>query len=183
MNRPYGQPSRSGARYRRNAFALLGLFVLSACVAPAPQPEVSRLFQQAPEGALPGTCWGKTAKPAVIETVTEQVLVQPAARDATGAEIAPAIYRTETRQRIVQERQETWFERPCEDVMTEEFVASLQRALSARGKYVGPITGVMDARTQAAVRVFQAEDGIDSGMLSVTAARRLGLWAVERPRG
>lgn len=183
MNRPHGQPPRSGAIRPRNGLALLLVLALPGCLAPEPVPQVSRLFQETPEGALPDTCWGKTARPAVIETVTEQVVVQPAARDAAGVEVAAAVYRTETRQRIVQERQETWFERPCEDVMTEEFVASLQRALTARGQYVGPITGVMDARTQAAVQAFQAADGIDSGMLSITAARRLGLLAVARPRG
>jgi peptidoglycan hydrolase-like protein with peptidoglycan-binding domain len=41
----------------------------------------------------------------------------------------------------------------------------------------------MDARTRAAVRAYQKPEGLDSGILSLAAARRLGLVAVERPAG
>jgi peptidoglycan hydrolase-like protein with peptidoglycan-binding domain len=65
--------------------------------------------------------------------------------------------------------------------MTPEFVASVQRALKVRALYRGPISGQMDSRTRAAIRAFQAPDGLDSGILSLDAARKLGLVAVERP--
>lgn len=168
----------------RSAAAAALLCALCACQAQSPlgtaEPGVTRLFQPAPPGAAPGTCWGKTETPAVIETVTEQVLVQPTEVLADGSVTAPPIYRTETRQMIVRERRETWFETPCDDVLTVEFVQSLQRALAARGLYGGPPTGEMDARTRHAVRRFQAPEGLDSGILSLATARRLGLVAVER---
>ncbi|MCM2560809.1 peptidoglycan-binding protein [Lutimaribacter sp. EGI FJ00015] len=164
------------------------LAVLPALVAcqttlplPTGEPEVTRLFQAAPPGAAPGTCWGKTATPAVIETVTEQVMVQPPEISADGAVTTSPVYRTETRQKIVKERRETWFETPCESVLTPDFVQSLQRALAVRGHYRGTPNGEMDARTRAAVRRYQAPEGLDSGILSLAAARKLGLVAVERP--
>jgi len=160
--------------------ALVALAVLSACQSTQAEPPATRLFQPAPPGAPPGTCWGKTETPALIETVTEQVIVQPAETGADGAVVSPAVYRTETRQQIVRERRETWFETPCPEVLTPEFVASLQRALAARGLYRGAETGEMDRATRAAIRRYQAPDGVDSGILSLEAARRLGLVAMAR---
>ena len=158
---------------------------LSACAAgPSDlgglgEPEVTRLSQAAPPGAEPGTCWGKNVTPAVIETVTHQVVLQPAQVMSDGAIAQPAIYKTETRQEIVRERQEFWFQTPCTAVTTPDFIASVQRALKARGLFRGEITGEMDAQTRAAVRRFQKPEGLDSGILSLAAARKLGLVAVE----
>jgi hypothetical protein len=163
---------------------------LSACVIDPPEivaslrePDVAYLTQTAPPGAAPGTCWGKHVTPALIETVTEQVLVQPAEVLSDGTVRNPAIYRTETRQQILRERRETWFETPCAETITPEFIESLQRALAVRGLFGGRPTGVMDARTRAAVRQFQKDQGLDSGILSLAAARQLGLVAVPRTDG
>ena len=162
------------------------LAVLSACQSSLPltgpnEPEIVQTLQEAPPGAAPGTCWGKDVTPAVIETVTEQVVLQPAQVRNDGTVEEPAIYKTETRQAIVKERRVTWFETPCASVQTPDFVASVQRALKVRGLYRGPVTGKMDARTRAAVRAYQKPEGLDSGILSLAAARRLGLATVERP--
>ena len=144
------------------------------------EPEIVQRMQTAPPGADPGSCWGKQVTPAVIETVTEQIIVQPAEILADGTIAEPAIYKTETRQAIVQERRETWFETPCAADLSPEFNASVQRALKARGLYRGPVTGEMDTRTRAAIRAYQEPQGLDSGILSLAAARKLGLVAVER---
>ena len=133
-----------------------------------------------PPGAPPGTCWGKIVSPAVIETVTEQVLVQPARLAGDGRVESPAIFRTETRQRIVTEREVTWFETPCPAALTPELIATLQRALAVRGLYDGQITGRIDAATRDGVRRYQAQTGLDSPILSLAAARTLGLIAVPR---
>ncbi|QBF32737.1 peptidoglycan-binding domain-containing protein [Thalassococcus sp. S3] len=133
----------------------------------------------APPGAAPGTCWGKTTQPAIIETITEQIVVEAEKRDDDGTLLRPARYRTETRQLIVRERSETWFETPCADALTPEFLSSLQRALAARGKYSGEISGTLDARTRTAIRGYQREDGIDSPVLSLATARKLGLVVAE----
>jgi len=165
------------------------LWALGACtasdaiqgnVAGLREPDVVRSGGQQPPGASPGTCWGKSVSPAVIETVTEQILVQPAEITTDGQVIQPAIYRTETLQRIVKERRETWFEAPCPAQLTGEFIASVQRALRARGLYSGRITGIMDGRTRAAVRRYQSEQGLDSGILALETARQLGLVAIAR---
>lgn len=171
----------SRSLFRPTAHAVL-IVALAACSsAPLPdvqalrEPDLAFMTQVAPPGAAPGTCWGKTTTPAVIETVTEQVLLQPAQVSVDGTVMSPAIYKTETQQRIVRERKETWFETPCPADMTPEFIASVQRALAVRDLYAGPVTGEMDARTRAAVRRFQSPQGLDSGILSLAAARRLGL--------
>ncbi|MFV0513410.1 MAG: peptidoglycan-binding domain-containing protein [Jhaorihella sp.] len=176
----------------RPLIAALALAGLVACGPPAAdlgalaglgEPRLARTTQAAPPGAEPGTCWGKHATPAIIETVTNQVMIQPAEVLSDGTVTRPAIYKTETVQQIVRERRETWFQTPCEQVVTPEFVASLQRALAARQLYRGPVTGVSDARTRAAVRRYQQPMGLDSGILSLAAARELGLVAVERDEG
>ncbi|MGO4916486.1 peptidoglycan-binding domain-containing protein [Pseudogemmobacter sp. W21_MBD1_M6] len=134
-----------------------------------------------PPGAEPGSCWGRDITPAVLETVTHQVQVDPATQDAAGKILSPATYRTETTQQIVQERAVVLFQTPCPDLVDTEFTASLQRALSARGLFAGEINGTYDGRTQRAVRAFQmAEGGPNSGILSLEGARLLGLVAYER---
>ncbi|WP_299623991.1 peptidoglycan-binding domain-containing protein [uncultured Tateyamaria sp.] len=134
----------------------------------------------APPGAAPGTCWGKTVSPAVVETVSHKVLLQPAQISSDGRIQAPPIYKTEEMQQVVRPRKEDWFQVPCDTQMTPDFIASVQRALEARGYYRGPITSEMDMRTRAAVRRYQQSEGFDSPVLSTAAARKLGLIAVER---
>lgn len=167
---------------------LPALLALSGCANTAPEVasrEVNVGFglSPAPEGADPGTCWARDASPAVVETVTEHVLVQPEIRGADGQVIQAAIYHTETRQAIVKAREDTVFQTPCSEAITPEFVASLQRALSARRLYHGLITGTMDGLTRAAVRRYQKPFGLDSGILSLESARMLGLVAQERTGG
>ncbi|MBT0958832.1 peptidoglycan-binding protein [Alphaproteobacteria bacterium KMM 3653] len=144
-----------------------------------PAPLIGRA--SAPEGAAPGTCWDQDVTPARIETVTEQHLVTPAALDGAGRVLVPAVYRTETRQAITQERKTLWVETLCADEMTPEMVSSIQRALAARGWYQGPITGAMDRGTRIAIRRYQTPRGLNSALLSRDVARELGLIVVERP--
>ena len=157
--------------------------LLGACVSTLAQDSeaVTRLAQEqeAPPGAAPGSCWGKHMTPAIIETVTHQVMLQPAEIMADGTVTRPASFKTETRQNIVRPRNEIWFETPCPTQMTPEFIASVQRALTARGLFRGTITGEMDRPSHAAIRRFQAAQGLDSGILSLAAARKLGLIAVD----
>ena len=165
------------------AFFLAALTGLTAC-APASAPGDAAAMalvgsmQDTPPGAPAGTCWGKIVSPALIETVTEQVLVEPARLSTDGTEASAAIYRTETRQRIVTEREVTWFQTPCPADMTAEAIATLQRALAVRGFYSGPGTGQIDIPTSAAVGLYQATTGLQSRVLSLSAARALGVLAV-----
>lgn len=134
----------------------------------------------APPGAAPDTCWGKTVSPAVVETVTRKILLQPAQISSDGRVQVPPLYKEEVQQQVVTPRRENWYEVPCAADMTPEFISSVQRALEARGYYRGPITGEMDKRTKDAVQRYQKAEGLDSKTLSVAAARKLGLIAVER---
>lgn len=160
------------------------LLVVGAC-APAElvtraEPEPLRMRMEGPPNAEPGACWGKDVTPAIYETVTERILLQPAEVGDDGLVRRPPVYKTETRQGVVRERQEIWFETPCQAQLTPMFVSSVQRALEARGHYRGPITGMMDMRTRRAIRAYQAPQGLNSAILSLAAARRLGLVAIER---
>ncbi|MGH1453584.1 MAG: peptidoglycan-binding domain-containing protein [Paracoccaceae bacterium] len=165
------------------AAALTCAAALSGCqtTVPGGEPALVSHIEEAPPGAPADTCWGKDVSPAVIETVTDQIMLQPAEVLEDGTVISPAVFKTETRQAIVQERRETWFQTPCAAQQTPDFVASLQRALAARGLFRGTVTGIMDNRTRRAVRAFQKPQGLDSGILSLAAARKLGLVAVARP--
>ena len=144
-------------------------------------PDIIRAGESGtPPSARPGSCWGRDVTPAVVETVSNQIMVQPAEVLADGTVLAPGIFRTETQQRIVRERRELWFETPCPETWTEEFTASVQRALKVRGLYFGPVTGAPNERTRSAIHRYQKAGGLDSDILSIESARRLGLIAVPR---
>lgn len=163
--------------------ALTPLFA-TACGGSGFMPDVTRLIEpsvivKTDEGApdaTPGTCWAKVVN-SNVETITERVIVQPAEISTDGTVITPAIHREVTRP--VNGDGETWFERPCEAQVTPQLTESLQRALKARGFYAGEITGEMDLRTRLAIRAYQQPQGIDSGVLSLSAAKQLGLIQVE----
>lgn len=168
--------------------ALVALTLLSGCdTAPAtppeepPEPGVLEATRSGPADAPPGSCWGKTVSPAVVERVTQRVEIKPAKINPDGTISELPVYRNEDRQVIVTPRRDNWFETPCPDVLTVEFVSSLQRALIARGDYAGSVTGVLDPSTRKAIRRYQAATGPDSGVLSLESARMLGLVSIERP--
>lgn len=171
----------------RHLILMPGLLALAACV-PAGERDAFANPQTARQGAIevmrgvgppdadPSACYAHESTPAVIETVTEQVMIQPPQIVGDGRVLEPAVFVTETQQRIVEERRELWFQVPCELQRGDaDFIASLQRALGARGLYTGPITGEMNRRTERAVRDFQAPEGLNSDILSLAAARQLGL--------
>jgi hypothetical protein len=125
--------------------------------------------------AKPGECWASDTSPAIIETVTEQKIVTPESRNEAGNIVQLATYFTTTRQEMVRERAEIWFRAPCPEEQTSEFIATLQRALKARGYFLLPLTAEMDPATNEALRRFQSERGLDSAILSLAAAQELGL--------
>ena len=180
-------PSATSSPQMRAPALFCGLLALSACM-PAGERDAFAEPLTAREGAVevmrgvgppdadPTACYAHEATPAILETVTEQVMLQPPQIASDGRVIEPAVFRTETQQRIVQERRELWFQVPCElQIGDPGFIASLQRALAVRGLYLGPITGEMNRRTERAIRDFQAPQGLDSEILSLAAARQLGL--------
>ncbi|MEM5542185.1 peptidoglycan-binding domain-containing protein [Sulfitobacter sp. AS92] len=178
-------PSRSATLRAAMLLAIAGIAGCDSTASSAsrPEPGVLEATRNGPAGAAEGSCWGRTVSPAVIETVTEQVEITPAKMNPDGSITKPPVYKTETRQEIVRARVDNWFETPCPDVLTAEFNSTLQRALQARGYYAGPITGAMDTATRQAVRRYQARQGPNSEVLSLTTARALGLVAVPRQGG
>jgi hypothetical protein len=130
-----------------------------------------------PPSTADGACWADDVTPAILETVTEQVQARPEERAPDGTVTRAAVYESRAAQRIVQDRRAVWFRTPCEAVLTLDYVASLQRALKARGFYTGKVTGQLDAPTRRATRLYQEPLGLNSERLSLAAARRLGLSA------
>jgi hypothetical protein len=154
-------------------------FMLAACAgggptSVAPDPVLAQEIVNTAPKEIPGQCWAAQTRPAVIETVTEQIEVTPASIAPDGTEI-PATYRVKTSQRVIGDREMEYFRTPCEDVFSTYFLETLQRAMAARGLYKAPITGVLDTNTASAIRNWQRPRGIDSATLSMQAAKILGL--------
>ena len=166
----------------RTITVLFGALFLAACLQNQTVSEQSVVQGNglAPSGAPAGTCWGKIPTPAVVETVTEQILITPAKVNPDGTIATLPVYRQEQRQQIVTPRMDRWFEIPCPPAFTVEFVSTLQRALQARGLYSGEINGNMDATTRRAVLSVQTAAGLPSDVLSIETARELGIVAVPR---
>ncbi|MAM62577.1 peptidoglycan-binding domain-containing protein [Maritimibacter sp. UBA3975] len=162
---------------------------LAGCARTGPTQEVTRAdfgdeeiitdFTLGPPGARPGACYGKDVTPATVEQVTEHKLVEEARIGPTGNIIAPAKYETVTEAKIVDGREPIYFETPCPPRWTPEFIASIQRALSARGLYGGPVSGTLDETTRKAIRTFQIGEGLNSAILSTESARLLGLVEID----
>lgn len=154
-------------------FLLASTVVLSGCanfrgpdVTRFMEPDVILTRDAAPATAAAGTCWAEMQNTPVIASVTAQIMTQSAERS--------------NRSETINDGQAIWFERPCDGEMTTYFIESLQRALAARGLYRREITGEMDTATRFAVRLYQQPLGLDSGILSLSASRTLGLSSVKR---
>lgn len=148
--------------------------LLCACVPPQEQASDTH-----PD--LNGSCWATETLPAIYEQVPGEVQVVQAEIAEDGTVLRPPVYRKTTVPRVVRPRSSLHFEAPCPPVLTPEFIASLQRALSARSYYTGPEDGAWDQLTRDAVRRYQNERGLNSDKLSLETARALGLIAVARP--
>ncbi len=126
-----------------------------------------------------GGCYATERTPAVYTQVPGQVLVVPEVRAEDGTLVRAPIYRNAPVPKLVRPREEVRFPAPCPPAFTPDFIASLQRALVARGYYQGVVTERLDPPTRAAVAAFQRDRGLDSDKLALSTARELGLIAVE----
>lgn len=153
------------------AIIVLGLAGCGAVSAPRSEA-LADLGAQVVRGGRPigpkDACWANDALPAVIETVTDQI-----AEDASVDRDAG--YRIETQQNIVKPREEIWFRTPCPDALTPEVIRTLQRALAARGLFMGEPSGSIDTVTRTAIRAYQGPRGLNSDRLSLAAAQELGV--------
>ena len=87
-----------------------------------------------------------------------------------------------SKQRMVHDRAEVYIRTPCYDQLTPDTIATLQRALKARGYYQLPLSGELDPATMTAIRRYQADHGLDTPVLSLKAAEALGLVAVDHSK-
>lgn len=150
----------------RAALLLIALPLLAACQPNASGSEVNRAdAAETPLVTVPAeACWRTDRIPAVTETVFVE--------DETGTRVPRDILRRPAEDRL--------FAVPCPEHMDADFTASLQRALTVRGLYSDAVTGSWNDATAEAVRRFQAPLGLNSAVLSLDAAQRLGLIAVPR---
>jgi hypothetical protein len=177
----------------RTALRLALLPLLMGCLPAAEDAPVARQIvapptlmedsAAAPEGAAPGACFARDRTPLRIETITEPLPVLDALLVGDGSVQTPDAWRNRTRQSIAGGGEELLIETPCRAQMTAELVASLQRALAARGLYGGAVSGALDGETRAALRRFQQKKGLDSAILAIATARELGLVVYQRAPG
>lgn len=173
-------------RFGLAGLALAGIIACAPASGPKQVPpnvslsSVSLPGQVAPVGAPSDSCWDKIETPAVIETVTHSVLIEPADITPDGLIRTPARYRKEETQRVAVPRQTNWIEILCPDALTPGLLASLQRALAARGLYSGAITSEINADTRNAILGYQSRNGAPLSALTVQTALDLGL--VAKPR-
>lgn len=165
-------------------FCVLATFCLSGCLqdsAPSAPSAQSAVSGNAPENAPLGTCWDRSVLLAPV----------PPPEDDTQTDIAPQTPPEDITDAPTAARPDNemtahysdWVEVICPTDLKQPFAASLQRALRARGYYTAAITGHMNSATRQALHNYQTDEGVAAptpGILTVAAARRLGLRAVER---
>ena len=158
---------------------LIALIAISACT-PNLGAENTLIDLGQIETDRSGKCFGKDVSPAVFEIVTTTTIVRPAEIDDEGNIIVAAITKDVSEPTVIREREELRFETICPPDYTPEFVATLQRALTVRGFYKGPINGHLDVLTSTAIRHFQRSNGHDTPLLALETARVLGVVELDR---
>ena len=128
-----------------SAGALLALAACASATGPAPENATRAVAVPISPPALAertahGTCRTREVTPAVYEQVMGEVQVVQAQIADDGTVLNPPIYRRAPVPRLVRARSEISFEAPCPEVLTPEFIASLQRALAVRGYFAGNVT-------------------------------------------
>ncbi|MEZ5686048.1 MAG: peptidoglycan-binding domain-containing protein [Paracoccaceae bacterium] len=163
--------------------ALCGVLMLGGCMdAPAPQPQapvaqtLARALGTAPPAGAPGCYATIETRPVTFGTVKRAVEIRPAQIDPkTGRELAPALYEEQEFSAVLDGGESQSFETLCPAEETPELIASMQRALKARGLYRGAISGRMEAETRRALRAYQAPRGLPSDVVSRRALMEMGL--------
>lgn len=147
---------------------------------PAPAPAPNLITAGEIETTASGECFARTAPPTRTRIIEEQVLVTPGIRGDDGQFTSPPIFRNQTRPVTEPVGEGSRFQTLCPPEYTRERIATLQRALKARLAYNGPITGVLDAGTRAAIKAFQTPQGIDSPLIQRGIAETLGVVSLNR---
>lgn len=120
-------------------------------------------------------CWARDVIPPVMGRGIGNIVVAPEQRADDGSVLQPAVIRRAETDIVLEPEKPYWFRTPCGADVDAAFISSVQRALEVRGVFEGPITGTLDAKTNDAIRAYQAAQGLDSAALSLKAAQQLGL--------
>ncbi len=120
-------------------------------------------------------------EPAVIETVIVparmkveriRVAVTP---DQFVTETVPAVMGTERRRVMTTPSKLDWRAVLCDTNATPQKVRAVQRALSIRGHYRGPLDGVFGKQTLSAINAFQTAEGLGTEGVTLEALAALGV--------
>ncbi len=110
--------------------------------------------------------------PAVYKNITVTKLVQPAQVKRI---TIPEAYSTVTKRQMVSPSKVVWKKVVCQSNMGTSTIASVQKALKAKGLYHGPIDGIYGTLTKQAVRAYQKQNGLAVGGLTHEVMKSLGV--------
>jgi len=116
--------------------------------------------------------WTERKVPAVYRTEYEKTVVAPA---GTRTVRHPAAYRTVESRVLVKPSRPGWAQVLCGGPINPAFMARVQAALIDRGFDPGPPDGVERPQVYAALRMFQRQNHMAEGQLTVEAAQALGV--------
>ncbi len=114
----------------------------------------------------------RTAIPAEYDTIKVKKVVTPPRENII--EI-PAVYDTVVQQEQVTSAEMQWRPILCETNTTKDIVVKIQRALDKAGYNPGDIDGVLGSSTISALSAFQADNGMATGQLTMSAIKKLGV--------
>ena len=114
----------------------------------------------------------EVAIPAKYRTVTKTVEATPASVQRTPV---PETYKTITKTVEAAPARTVWTSVLCDVNTTPDVVTRMQRALKSAGHYGGPIDGVIGSQTRRAISSYQAAQGVESDILTIDSARKLGI--------
>lgn len=109
----------------------------------------------------------------IYKTVRSKVLVSP---ETFQEETIPAQYKDVKEKRLVSKGTYTgWTEILCAAKTSDATVRAVQKALRTKGYNVGPIDGVMGAKTKAILKRYQEEFNLPIGNLNIQTLNALGI--------
>lgn len=110
--------------------------------------------------------------PAHYHTITKTVEATPASVQRTPV---PETYKTVTKTVEAAPARTVWTSVLCDVNTTPDVVTRMQRALKSAGHYGGPIDGVVGSQTRRAISSYQSAQGVQSDILTIDSAKKLGI--------
>ncbi len=111
-------------------------------------------------------------EPALYKTIEKRILVEP---ERPEYKVVPAQFETITSSHIVEAERLEWRRILCQTNVTESTIASIQRALAAKGYKSGPIDGQLGSQTMSALNAYQVRNGLASRGITYETLGHLGV--------